>query len=101
MKSRTNLSNAFAQLRKQGYVAKQNFLCCQSCGWAALSEEEAKLAVFYHSQDAQGLRKGDDLHLCWAGNGEEIVDVLKNYGLDVEWEGTTNRRIMVKNQSII
>jgi hypothetical protein len=99
MKSRTNLSNAFAQLRKQGYVAKQNFTCCQSCGWAAIYD--AKLAVFYHSQDAQGLRKGDDLYLCWSGDGQEIVDVLKNYGLDVEWEGTNNRRIMVKNQSII
>lgn len=85
----------------KGMLQKQNFLCCQSCGWAALSEEEAKLAVFYHSQDAQGLRKGDDLYLCWAGDGQEIVDVLKNYGLDVEWEGTTNRRIVVKNYSII
>jgi hypothetical protein len=47
------------------------------------------------------MRKGEDLHLCWAGDGQEIVDVLKNYGLDVEWEGTNNRRIMVKNQSII
>jgi hypothetical protein len=54
---RTNLTKAFAELRKNGYFAKQNFLCCQSCGWAALSDEEAKNAVFYHNQDYRDLKK--------------------------------------------
>jgi hypothetical protein len=54
---RTNLTKAFAELRKNGYFAKQNFLCCQSCGWAALSDEEAKNAVFYHNQDYRDFKK--------------------------------------------
>jgi len=101
MKRRTNLSNAFAQLRKQGYVAKQNFLCCQSCGWAALSEDEAKLAVFYHKQDHQDFKKGSDLYLAWAGDGNYIANTLRNFGMEVDWDGTPNTRIVVRNSSII
>jgi hypothetical protein len=101
MKSKTNLSDAFALLRKRGYFAAENFLCCQSCGWDALSEEQARFAVFYHKQDAERLKEGGDLFLCWGGDGEEIVDILKNYGLEVNWDGSTNSRIMVKNYSII
>jgi hypothetical protein len=54
---RTNLTKAFAELRKNGYFAKQNFLCCQSCGWAELSEKEAEKVVFYHNQDYRDLKK--------------------------------------------
>jgi hypothetical protein len=101
MKRQTNLSKAFAQLRKDGYFAKQNFMCCQSCGWAEMSEAEAEKAVFYHAQDAADLRKGDDLYLCWSGNGHQIARALEHHGMEVEWDGTTSTRIVVRNSSII
>jgi hypothetical protein len=98
---RTNLTKAFAELRKNGYFAKQNFLCCQSCGWAALSDEEAKNAVFYHNQDHQDFKKGSDLYLAWAGDGDYIAETLIKFGMHIDWDGTPNTRIVVRNSSII
>lgn len=98
---KTNLSKAFAELRKAGYFAKQNHLCCQSCGWASMTKEEAKNAVFYHAQDTMSFRKGDDLYLCWSGNGYQIAYTLQKHGLEVLWDGSDNKRIVVKNESVI
>ena len=38
-------TKAFRELRKYGYIAKQNFWCCQSCAWADLTDKEAEKAV--------------------------------------------------------
>ena len=97
----TNLSKAFAELRKKGYFARQNFWCCQNCGWAALTDEQAERAVFYHAQDYQGYKRGDDVYLCWSGDGKFIQETLTKYHLDVEWDGSNGTRILVKNGSII
>jgi hypothetical protein len=93
--NKKKLNQAFAALRKAGYTAKQNFLCCQSCAWNALSNKEAEKAVFYHQQDADDLKETGIIHLAWSGNGKEIVKILKEHGLDVEWEGSDNKRIVV------
>ena len=98
---RTNLTNAFAELRKNGYFAKQNFMCCQSCAWAELSEKEAEKVVFYHNQDYRDLKGGDDLYLAWAGNGNYIAETLIKFGMHIDWDGTPNTRIVVRNSSII
>jgi len=34
---RAGLREAFKILRRRGYSAKANFLCCQSCGWKAIT----------------------------------------------------------------
>lgn len=90
-----NLNRAFAQLRKLGYTAKQNFWCCQTCAWHDLTDEEAKKTVFYHSQDNDDLKENGTCHLAWAGNGEEIVKVLKDNGIKVDWDGSENTRIKI------
>ena len=90
-----NLSKAFRELRKLGYVAKQNFWCCQSCGWAALSEDEAKKAVFYHAQDASQLNSTGTCHLAWSGDGNEIVRILNENGVKTNWDGSENKRIEI------
>ena len=97
---RTNLSEAFVQLRRDGYFARQNFMCCQSCGWAAIPETRHDKAVFYHAQDYRNYKYGSDVYLSWDGDGEFIVNTLKNFGLEVEWDGDKYTRILVKNQSI-
>lgn len=89
------LTQAFKDLRKLGYFARQNFQCCQSCGWSAVPDDKAERAVFYHGQDKQRIDKDREVYLAWAGNGEEIVNVIKATGLNVEWEGTSGRRIRV------
>ena len=101
MRHTTNLSKAFRALRKEGYTAKQNFMCCQSCAWAELSEKEAEKVVFYHNQDYQDLKRGDDLYLAWAGDGNLIAETLIKNGMTISWDGTANTRIMVHSSSII
>lgn len=97
----TNLTKAFAELRKNGYFAKQNFWCCQSCGWASLTDEQAKRAVFYHNQDHRGLKDGDDLYLCWSGDGHFISRTLERFGMRVNWNGDSSERIMVYASTIV
>ena len=57
---RTNLSAAFAALNDYGVVARENFMCCMSCGLDAIGGEVDSSAewdgyAFYHSQDAERL----------------------------------------------
>ena len=51
MNKKENLNQAFKELRKLGYFARQNFMCCQNCAWATVPMD-AKKVVFYHKQDA-------------------------------------------------
>jgi hypothetical protein len=97
MITRQRITSAFRDLRKAGYFAKQNFWCCQTCGWSAIPVEEKKV-VFYHLQDGASIKKGiliKPLYLAWAGDGNEIVNILAKYGLQTEWDGSTDTRIAI------
>lgn len=111
------LTIAFKEMRKQGFVARQNYLCCMTCGFDGLNtiyqERVAKGkipkgVVFYHSQDNANLKIDGYVHLAYDGNddvvkddsaisqveaGEMIVEILKHAGLDVEWNGQATQRI--------
>jgi hypothetical protein len=89
------LTKAFKELRKAGYFARQNYQCCQGCAWAEIPDEKSERAVFYHGQDKRKIDKYGDVYLAWSGDAEEIVGILKNNGLDVEWSGDENKRIRV------
>lgn len=93
------LNKGFTALRKAGYVARQNFMCCQGCAWAALEEDPPKV-VFYHKQDTANLRRSSNVYLAWRGDGDEIVRVLRSCNLDVEWDGSEETRIFVKGTLI-
>jgi len=95
MATTTDISFAFRELRKRGYTAKQNFKCCQSCAWAALSDKEAERVVFYHNQDADNLKRMGSCYLSWSGDGKEIVEVLNLFGINTEWDGTNENRIKI------
>jgi hypothetical protein len=90
---------AFEALRKLGYFEKQNYMCCQSCGWASISEEQEEKAVFYHEQDTEHLGYGS-VCLAWSGNGSEIVKTLKEnieYSfVKIIWDGSDSTRIEIK-----
>ena len=94
-----NINKMFREFRKAGYYAKQDFWCCQSCGWSALTDQQAEKAIFYHRQDKEGAFDGvrlvDSLMLAWSGDGNEICNILKNYGLKVEWDGSPDKRIAI------
>lgn len=90
---RSKIRKAFRLLRTEGYMARMNFMCCQSCAWYELSTNEdgsekteaelkALKVVFFHEQDNesfQGDRIARTLHLRWAGKKKEIKRVLRPY----------------------
>lgn len=90
------LTRAFQGLRDLGYFARQNFKCCQGCGWAAAPKDRRDKAVFYHAQDNEDRIEGKPVFLSWSGDGNEIVTALRAHGLTVEWDGDPNTRILVK-----
>lgn len=89
-----NLNKAFKALRKAGYFARQNFLCCQSCGWAAIPQDTFKV-VFYHNQDNRSKKLGQPFYLSWNGSGSEIVNILKENNVETKWSGKSHKRIEV------
>jgi hypothetical protein len=94
--TKKNLNKAFQALRKAGYNAKQNLMCCQSCAWSSMTDQEAEKAVFYHRQDADDLKETGECYLSWSGNGKEIVRILKENDIKVDWEGSDDKRIKIK-----
>lgn len=107
------LDGCFAELEKDGIVARQNFTCCQTCGHAEIGDQileaQKKGAVsgytFYHQQDTERAAEGGGVYLAYGSlSGEEqgtldvaqrIADALRRSGLTVTWDGTTSQRIRV------
>ena len=101
MTDRDKIKKAFKELRKNDYVCRSNYMCCMGCGYAQIAQDypKTKKAVFYHKQDGEHIRGGNidkyGLHLAWDGNGYEICYHLMKQGLNVDWDGDTNKRIQV------
>jgi hypothetical protein len=107
------LDAAFAKLEISGIVARQNFTCCQTCGFAEIGDEldQAKAAgvivrglTFFHQQDTERAAEGGSIYLSYAATEDgaesvdiarEVVSVLSAHGLKPNWDGTTAQRIEV------
>jgi hypothetical protein len=87
----TAITIAFRELRKHGYFARQNHLCCATCGWNAVPDNFTDRAVFYHNQDAHDLKDIGWCYLSWAGNSEEILLILQKHGLQPELDSPDHR----------
>ena len=119
-KNKAHLNAAFRDLRKQGFLAKQDFTCCQSCGVSDLMDEAEFLAqtgrdvkggIFYHMQDTDNLREDGRCHIAYVSFdlskgtsdaaleeaaivvGQVAVETLLRHGVKTEWDGTVARRI--------
>jgi hypothetical protein len=92
--AKSAITKAFAALRKAGYFAKQNWQCCQSCGFAAVPEGKTQI-VFYHAQDRTTLNEQGKCYLSWSGDGKEITKILNENGVETEWDGNDNTRILI------
>jgi hypothetical protein len=99
---------AFKELRKRGYVCRQSFTCCGSCGSYELAkmvtarggDPDTAKVVWYHRQDAEafdrfGGKLTRNLMLRWNGDAAEIKQVLEAQGLQVIHDGDDNRCIEV------
>lgn len=107
------LNAAFAELDGAGIAARQDLLCCQSCGVAAMPDEFAQMQtagatprgyVFYHAQDTERGVDGGSLYMSFGhvtfeedergvAIAQEVVDTLRRHGLQPTWDGTFGQRI--------
>jgi len=99
------IDDAFTALRDEGFFAKANHTCCQSCGLADIPEDgRYDEYVFYHMQDAENLKDAGVCYLAWGFSGPTletkrkgrlICTALREAGLEVDWDGSEHTRIKV------
>jgi hypothetical protein len=90
---RAQIRKSFSELRKMGYTARMNFMCCSSC---ARAEIENPKAVFYSHQSNDNLIKTGMIYLQWSGDHSEIIPVLEKNGLVVIHDGNDFTAILIK-----
>lgn len=111
--ARPRIRRALKALAAYQIVGRANYLCCQSCGVSALTDQYryALGYAFYHGQDAEHLSERGALldggmYLSFgvinakdadkaAGVGALVVAKLREAGLRVEWDGSTDHRILI------
>jgi hypothetical protein len=109
------LDGAFAALNAQGIVARQDFSCCNNCGfteiWDEVEEVEKRQPVegyvFYHLQCTEQAIDTGQLLLAYGcveddpeafqRVGNKIVEELRRVGLNASWGGTANHPIVVED----
>ncbi|WP_406097625.1 DUF6891 domain-containing protein [Streptomyces sp. NBC_01013] len=100
------VERAFALLDGRGITAREHFACCRSCGLAEIhaeGREDARGFVFFHLQGTESAAAGHGLTLYYGGFdgsaettaavGREVVAVLGEAGLTVEWDGSPDQAI--------
>lgn len=121
--SRAKVLDAFKSLRKQGFLARANFLGCQNCaGYDLTIQAEKKIekgetvngCVFWHSQDEENYKEDGcwylafgDLNSTKYGKigftteevGKVVIGELKKRDVEFEWDGTPGSRILIKGES--
>jgi hypothetical protein len=108
------LDQAFAALNRQGIVARQDFSCCNNCGfseiWDEIEEAEKQQAVdgyvFYHLQSTERVIKTGQLLMAYGcleddpkalqRVAKKIVEELRSVGLRASWGGTAGHPIVVE-----
>jgi hypothetical protein len=94
---REKVNDCFKELRKCGVKCRKNFSCCQSCGHGEISSDYDGSYVFYHLQESERLREGDDTvslaHSIAEYKRERVMEILKRYGSD--WNGEDSRTIEI------
>jgi len=119
--TRSKVLDAFKELRKMGFLARANFLCCQNCAGYDLTKRAVKLVnkgrdvkgcVFWHGRDEENYKNYGEWFLAFGqlesdikGNiglpskevGEIVVKELKKRNVNVEWNGDPNTRIKIKS----
>ncbi len=107
------LDAAFMELDRMGILARQNYEQTLTSGCAAIEvEAERERAgrpvlgyVFFHEQDIQSAVCYDGPALAWGAFVEDekawhhvaqtILEVLKRHGINGEWQGQCNCRIVI------
>jgi hypothetical protein len=109
---RQKIEAVFDKLTREGWFAKSDWQCCQSCGWAAIPKAFCGPIAFFHEQDAEQLDivnsnpscciafgHSDETPESTIAAGERLVAALKAEGCFVKWDGTENERPTVMMHS--
>jgi hypothetical protein len=116
---KSQLNAAFKAARKAGLLARQNFMCCGTCGSYALGEKITERAaagkptagyVFYHAQDTDDLNYGY-VYLKYSSAqsddddgtrevGKTLRAIFEEAGMLVEWDGDPMQTIKVRYQAV-
>jgi len=109
------LDEVFAELDRNGIVARQHFTCCQTCGHTEIQNEVKETEtfrpvrgyVFYHWQDTERVVSQGYLYLAYgsvSGNesdtlavAKDIVAALERANFRVKWESSIRQRILINN----
>lgn len=114
-KLKRKIAMVFHKLTQEGYIAKMNYACCTTCGFAELTDiaadlekngEKIKGIIFYHGQGEDYLWEdgsvylkykayNNDSHAATIKVGECIVNKFREVGVNVEWDGNPNKAIML------
>lgn len=107
------LDEAFAALNRQDIVARQDFSCCNNCGfteiWDEIEEQEKHRLVegyvFYHLQATETAIESGRLLMAYGCVEEDktalvrvankVVAELRRAGLNASWGGTAHHPIVV------
>jgi hypothetical protein len=107
------LDEAFAALNRQGIGARQDFSCCNTCGfaeiWDEIEKEEQRQPVegyvFYHLQCTERAIESGQLLMAYGSIEDDteslrrvatkIVAELRRVGLSASWQGTAEHPIVV------
>ncbi len=121
---RAKVVKVFSGLRKKGYLARANFLCCQGCAGYAMAEKAEDLlkskkkkrdqirgSVFWHKQDEGTYWERGTLFLAYGDLeingyrkpvgiptvdvGHEVCKALSDAGIPYDWNGDSNTRIEI------
>lgn len=96
------LDAAFRALRKKGYIARQRFLCCGSCGGYALAEHfdkkgipegKERKAVWYCEQSDPST---GGIYVNWQGDPVEICGIIRSVGLQAYHDGDEGMAILIE-----
>jgi hypothetical protein len=111
------LARAGMALEANGIVFRENFTCCQTCGFGEIADEidetielgaNVRGFSFFHWQDTEGAVNGHGLCLSYGAVGDyanggyeaaalaiahEITESLAREGLNASWSGDLARRI--------
>jgi hypothetical protein len=117
---RKKVIQVFAEMRKQGFIARANFRDCNTCAGYAIAcdaekmkekGKEIKGIMFWHNQAEASFRQDGCLFIGY-GNvkiekfgtlglptnevGNILVEALKKAGVIVEWDGSPDSKILVR-----
>ena len=101
---RKTITKVFKFLRKKkngGFCALQRNGGGPSNGWCEIDhvrKEKSENIVFYHWQNWFDFKLDGQLYLNWRGDGNAIVSAFKNENLDVEWDGSDDKCIIINFQ---